>query len=977
MGFFQQLLGQEGGPLIPGVDNPFQGGTILPGGGALNPFNPGSAAGQAFAGVGQFNIWNPDSAVGKAANDLARDLGTGLQAIANDPRKLAAVGIMVAFPGAASAIGSYLLPTSVAAAYPTLTAIVGQTALNTATNGGDVKQAVTNALISQGAPQLTKYIADSYATEGISKAVTDWAAKATVDSTIAAAMGKDPTAALLFSGAKAAADVVLKDSVMQTSLSMMPKEAASAVKAAITAKIMNIDPSKAVAQDLINQAIGSAQGMVKAQWYAKTNNLAPLTQEQLNAIPPEAASDPNHIQNIVKDANAQNEGWRDSYEKFIASEQGITNPNEWKEKTAPPSPSERVVASGNFGGFTGKIYEDGSFQPAGEDKSRTPTYEEAQALKDVYRRWGSEVPEKVQNVLERGEPTVGPLPTETPKAPEPVEEPTVGALPTETPKAPDEVKEPAGGLDTGTTEPPPATVEPPGGLSADRGQKLQEAQELGKSGDFLGQINMMRDIVGLPRYDSIDQYEADQARMRRADEEEPAGGLPPAPTETTEPTEPITGGLPVETETPSTETPGGLPVGGEEPGSEIPTEIPPIDQWEPQQPVTETPNPEEPDWMIGEPPPPEPEPVPEPAPEEGPEDCAPGYHWNGSMCVPDDDEPPESTDCPEGYVYDMATKSCVPIPDTTTPSPTTKPPTTTPPATKTPTTTTTTTQPATQTGGLPATTQQNPFNIPWLDTKPQMLEVKARPTTNTSSEALKQLYDRVDPSLMDVFAERGFAPQGYSGGSSVTDVFSDFASNLEKGTPKFAQVRDPMISTGVRKAKQSGLGAAPQLPQLRTSLTGNARGGLPAKYAQAAPKGHNPEFITGLTGFYANGRGTGQSDDIPAMLHDGDYVMDADTVAALGDGSSKAGALSLADFQKQVPHEYKAGGNAVPAKIADGEYVFPEPLVTSLGGGDNKKGAQLLDAMREEIRAHKRSAPTSKIPPKAKSPLDYLKMVKG
>ena len=156
-----------------------------------------------------------------------------------------------------------------------------------------------------------------------------------------------------------------------------------------------------------------------------------------------------------------------------------------------------------------------------------------------------------------------------------------------------------------------------------------------------------------------------------------------------------------------------------------------------------------------------------------------------------------------------------------------------------------------------------------------------------------------------------------------------------------------------------------------------AKGGLPTKYAEAAPKGHKPEFITGLTGYYAQGDGTGQSDDIPAMLHDGDYVIDADAVAALGDGSSKAGAEALAEFQKKVPHSMSSGGQAVPAKIADGEYVFPEAFVTAIGGGDNKQGAKRLDAMREELRAHKRSAPTSKIPPKAKSPLDYLRMAKG
>lgn len=45
--------------------------------------------------------------------------------------------------------------------------------------------------------------------------------------------------------------------------------------------------------------------------------------------------------------------------------------------------------------------------------------------------------------------------------------------------------------------------------------------------------------------------------------------------------------------------------------------------------------------------------------------------------------------------------------------------------------------------------------------------------------------------------------------------------------------------------------------------------------------------------FAVQGPGTGRSDDIPAMLSDGEYVVDAETVALLGDGSSKAGAERL------------------------------------------------------------------------------------
>jgi len=66
----------------------------------------------------------------------------------------------------------------------------------------------------------------------------------------------------------------------------------------------------------------------------------------------------------------------------------------------------------------------------------------------------------------------------------------------------------------------------------------------------------------------------------------------------------------------------------------------------------------------------------------------------------------------------------------------------------------------------------------------------------------------------------------------------------------------------------------------------------------------------------------------------------------------------------------------IPAQLADGEYVFDAEIVAALGDGSNKEGAKKLDAMREAIRKHKRSGPLNTIPPKAKSPLAYLKGMK-
>lgn len=70
------------------------------------------------------------------------------------------------------------------------------------------------------------------------------------------------------------------------------------------------------------------------------------------------------------------------------------------------------------------------------------------------------------------------------------------------------------------------------------------------------------------------------------------------------------------------------------------------------------------------------------------------------------------------------------------------------------------------------------------------------------------------------------------------------------------------------------------------SANGYARGGQPSRRPRKQ--------------FAVEGVGTGRSDDIPAALSDGEYVMDAETVALLGDGSNKAGAQKLDAFRVNV-----------------------------------------------------------------------------
>ncbi len=77
---------------------------------------------------------------------------------------------------------------------------------------------------------------------------------------------------------------------------------------------------------------------------------------------------------------------------------------------------------------------------------------------------------------------------------------------------------------------------------------------------------------------------------------------------------------------------------------------------------------------------------------------------------------------------------------------------------------------------------------------------------------------------------------------------------------------------------------------------------------------------------------------------------------------------------------YNVGGGAdgrsddVNAVLSDGEYVFDAETVALLGNGSSEAGADRLDEMREQIRKQKgQNLAKGKISPDARSPLSYLK----
>ncbi len=241
-------------------------------------------------------------------------------------------------------------------------------------------------------------------------------------------------------------------------------------------------------------------------------------------------------------------------------------------------------------------------------------------------------------------------------------------------------------------------------------------------------------------------------------------------------------------------------------------------------------------------------------------------------------------------------------------------------------------------GGQGGTTTQVSANGPWNTfLNPTMIRqdiVEQKPIMNNPE--LATIYGQLDPYLGNQLAQAGMIPANLGGGSTIANVpsvnyysygsapqtdLSSYGQSLLGGAPLMAAKGGQI---GDEKFRKTALGGNTQalFEQAKSLMNPSADVGALAGFSDGGDA-HVPEFITGATGHYVKGRGDGQSDDIPAMLADSEYVFDADTVAALGNGSSDA-------------------------------------------------GAKFLDKFREAIREHKRSAPTDKIPPKA-SPLQYVK----
>jgi hypothetical protein len=187
-------------------------------------------------------------------------------------------------------------------------------------------------------------------------------------------------------------------------------------------------------------------------------------------------------------------------------------------------------------------------------------------------------------------------------------------------------------------------------------------------------------------------------------------------------------------------------------------------------------------------------------------------------------------------------------------------------------------------------------------------------------------------------AQTPFAQNQLAQNTGYDSTISNLTPGLTKGSqfrfanePVFTETQTPMpmqaqpdYTQQILNAAQGGLvnhyaegGDVPEAPSpfLKPELFRGRRlapigrfnstqmpGYQPRQFADGGEvEGHNPQFfseggLNSLENTYVKGEGDGTSDSVPAMLANGEFVVPADVVSKLGNGSNDAGANVLDQF---------------------------------------------------------------------------------
>lgn len=243
-----------------------------------------------------------------------------------------------------------------------------------------------------------------------------------------------------------------------------------------------------------------------------------------------------------------------------------------------------------------------------------------------------------------------------------------------------------------------------------------------------------------------------------------------------------------------------------------------------------------------------------------------------------------------------------------------------------------------------------------LSTLTQAQTAAEQARQNAANEAARQ--QRVKTGLSMLNPEAGGSPSELpkvsplqtSGSAKFISPLAAFLAQVERNEYLPTKLAQPAMT-----------------PQARQEPSSYAYGKEPSIDSMLDPYGEQNQEDVATVGFKAGGLATplfaagggtryGQyaGGGLNVVHHSGKARVDfrkGDAVTGPGDGQS----------------------DDIPAMLADGEFVFPADVVAALGNGSTKAGSDKLYDMMHSIRARARSSGPKDLPPPAKSPLEYLK----
>ena len=206
-----------------------------------------------------------------------------------------------------------------------------------------------------------------------------------------------------------------------------------------------------------------------------------------------------------------------------------------------------------------------------------------------------------------------------------------------------------------------------------------------------------------------------------------------------------------------------------------------------------------------------------------------------------------------------------------------------------------------------------------------------------------------------------------TGGSTNTaNTIEDLKAGLVKGTP-FSLANQPKFISALTQVPT-------QNPTDYTQQILNAaQGGLIQGYA-AGDSVENPYEIPMLSGKTWRGRQLGNVPHFQGAQFPGyepKRYADGGDVEEHNPQFFSVGGLNSME-NTYVQGEGDGTSDSVPAMLADGEFVIPADVVSKLGNGSNNAGAKVLDGFLSSIRSHAQDHDPKKLPPESKGPLAYL-----